>query len=443
MKFLVFVFCITCTVGANAQFVNLLIDSAANKRGQFPTEPGIAISFKDPAKLVAGASSGKVYVSEDGGKQWKHVRLTSSFGIGYGARVLSDFSGNFYYIHVSDPTGKGEATEEFLDRIVVQKSRDNGQTWDGGSDAGYNPPNDQFQPNAIADRKGSIYLTWTEVEKLGSAEAGCTSRILFSKSSNGSKWNKPSVISVQGGNCIDDDGMAKGAVPAVASDGKMFVAWSQNGILYLDRSFDGGNFWLSNDIAITEQRGGWNFNVPGVQSVNGLPTLICNNTKGNFAGALYLVWAEQVADDDTDIYFTRSLNYGDNWTQPLRINDDEPGKHQFMPAMTIDQVTGHVYILYYDRRSFDDNRTDVYMAFSEDHGATFKNVKVSQTPFLPTGESLGTHIGIAAHNGLITPIWTRIDNGKSSVWMSVINHFELPGAQPAPETDKKKKKKSD
>lgn len=442
MKVSWIVFLVFWSLLVNAQVVNILVDSAANKRGQFPTEPGIAISFKDPDKLVAGASSGKVYVSEDGGKQWKDVRLTSSFGIGYGARVLSDFSGNFYYIHLSDPTGKGEATEEFLDRIVVQKSKDNGQTWDGGSDAGYNPPNDQFQPNAIADRKGSIYLTWTEVEKLGSAEAGCTSRILFSKSSNGSKWTKSSVISVQGGDCTDDDGMAKGAVPAVASDGKMFVAWSQNGILYLDRSFDGGTFWLSNDIAITEQRGGWSFSVPGVQSVNGLPTLICNNTKGNFAGALYLVWAEQVADDDTDIYFTRSLNYGDNWTQPLRINDDEPGKHQFMPAMTIDQVTGYVYILYYDRRGFDDNQTDVYMAFSEDHGATFKNVKVSQTPFLPTGESLGTHIGIAAHNGLITPIWTRIDNGKSSVWMSIINHSELPGAQPATDNNKKKKKKS-
>lgn len=441
MKVSGIVFLVFWSLQVNGQVVNILVDSVANARGQYPTEPGIAISFKDPNKLVLGASSGKVYVTEDGGKEWKNVNLTSPFGIGYGARVLSDFSGNFYYIHLADPDVK--ASETFHDRIVVQRSKDNGHTWDGGNEAGYNPPNYQVQPNAIADRKGNIYLTWTEIEKPGSKEAECVSRILFSKSSNGSKWSKPSIISVQGGNCIDGDGMAKGGVPAIASDGKMFVAWSQNGILYLDRSFDGGDFWLSNDIAITEQRGGWQFDVPGVQSVNGLPTLICNNTKGNFAGALYLVWAEQVADDDTDIYFTRSLNYGDNWTQPARINDDDPGKHQFMPAMTIDQVTGHVYILYYDRRDHDDNKTDVYMAWSDDHGATFKNVKVSQTPFLPQDESLGTHISIAAHNGIITPVWTRSDNGKSSIWMAIIRHSELAGAQPEPVSDKKKKKKSD
>ena len=441
MKVFGIMFFVVSSLFVHGQLVNQLVDSAANARGQYPTEPGIAISFKDTNKLVVGASSGKVYVTEDGGNEWKHLNLTSTFGIGYGARIISDFSGNFYYIHLSNPDA--QANNTFHERIVVQRSKDDGRSWDGGNEAGYNPPNYQVQPHAIADRKGNIYLTWTEIEKPGNKEADCVSRILFSKSSNGSKWSKPSLISVKGGNCVDDDGMAKGAVPAIASDGKMFVTWSQNGILYLDRSFDGGDFWLTNDIAITEQRGGWKFDVPGVKSVNGLPTLICNNTKGNFAGALYLVWAEQVAEGDTDIYFTRSLNYGDNWTQPARINDDDPGKHQFMPAMTIDQVTGHVYILYYDRRDHDDNQTDVYMAWSDDHGASFKNVKVSQTPFFPTGESLGTHISIAAHNGIITPVWTRIDKGKSSIWMAIIRHSELAGAQPEPVSDKKKKKKSD
>lgn len=442
MKLSGLVVCVICSVGAHAQIVNTLLDSTVNKRGKYPTDPGIAISFKNPKQLVAGASSGNVFVSEDGGANWENVRLISPHGIWYGARVLSDFSGNFFYVHLSDPTGKGEGTDELLDRIVVQRSKDGGKSWDGGNDVGFNPPKDQYQPNAIADRKGNIFLAWTEVDKLYSDEAGCTSRIMFSKSSNGSKWSKPIVLSVNEGDCKDGDGTVKGAVPAVSSDGKIFVAWSHDGVLFLDRSFDGGNFWLTNDIALLEQRGGWNFTVPGIESANGLPTLVCNNTKANFSGALYLVWAEQVEEGDTDIFFTRSLNYGDNWTQPMRINDDEPGKYQFMPAMTIDQVTGHIYILYYDRRDHEDNKTDVYLAWSTDHGASFKNVKVSEEPFLPQGESLGTHIGIAAHGGTIVPVWTRLDNGKASIWTATIRHADLEGVKEQETSGKKKKKKS-
>lgn len=438
MKLSVFLVFLFWTFGAHGQLVNKLLDDTANKQGLFPSDPGVAINFKDPKQLVVGSSSGKVYVSDDGGENWKNMELTSPHVIWPGARVLSDFSGNFFYLHLSVASQDGSP-----DRIVVQKSKDGGESWDGGNEAGLNPPKVQYQPNAIADRKGNIYLTWTELDKLNSNEPGCASRILFSKSSNGSKWAKPITLSVNEGDCKDGDGTVKGAVPAVSSDGKLFVAWSHDGMLLLDRSFDGGNFWLTNDIAVLQQRGGWSFTVPGIQSANGLPTLVCNNTKGNFSGALYLVWAEQVEEGDTDIFFTRSLNYGDNWTQPMRINDDEPGKHQFMPAMTIDQVTGYIYILYYDRRDHDDNQTDVYLAWSTDHGASFKNAKVSETPFLPQGESLGTHIGIAAHDGVIIPVWTRLDNGKASIWTAIIRHAELDGVTEPETSGKKKKKKSD
>ncbi len=31
---------------------------------------------------------------------------------------------------------------------------------------------------------------------------------------------------------------------------------------------------------------------------------------------------------------------GLTWSAPIRINDDPPGKNQFFPALTVDQVTG-------------------------------------------------------------------------------------------------------
>src|SRR5258707_11088133 len=43
-------------------------------------------------------------------------------------------------------------------------------------------------------------------------------------------------------------------------------------------------------------------------------------------------------------------------------------RSQFLPWITVDQTNGSVYIVYYDRRSYDDLQTDVYHNFrSEEH----------------------------------------------------------------------------
>ncbi len=433
--FLVFTF--TLTFG---QFKNILLDSMADKQGRFPIEPAVAINYKTPDNILVAAFPDRLYTTVDGGLAWKKSTLQSTFDIWDNPVVISDFSGNFFYLHHSGPTGMNSERKKVLDRIVINKSKDGGTTWDDGTSIGHNPPKTQFQHNAVTDRKGNIGVAWTEIDKYGSTDEGCESRILFSKSSGGSKWSKPVVIS-QPGDCKDDDSTPKGSVPAVSGDGKLFVTWSHDGVIYLDRSFDGGNMWLSNDVPIIEQVGGWNFFVPGIQKANGLPTLVCDNSKGTFNGALYLVWAEESDENDTDIFFVRSLNYGDNWTQSLRINDDEPGSHQFMPAMTVDQGSGHIYILYYDRRNYDDEQTDVYLAYSIDNGATFKNVKVSDKPFVPSANvPLGNKISIAAHNGIIIPVWTRMDNGKTSIWTSIIKEEDLTGQKKETKPSKKKKK---
>ena len=156
--------------------------------------------------------------------------------------------------------------------------------------------------------------------------------------------------------------------------------------------------------------------------------LLCDNTKkSNLTGALYLMWADQLrGENDTDIWFTRSLNFGDNWNQPGRINDDSPGKHQYFPFMAFDSETGYIYILYYDRRNHVNETTDVFIAYSKDGGASFKNVKINETPFVAdAGISIGDYIGIAAHDGVITPVWTRTEGAKNSVWISVIKQEEL------------------
>ncbi|MBX2963783.1 MAG: exo-alpha-sialidase [Cyclobacteriaceae bacterium] len=421
-----------------AQFKNILLDSAAGGSGRYPIDPAVAINFKTPDNIVVSAFPDQLFVSADGGTTWSRSSAQSKNAQLENPVLISDFSGSIYFMYQSDPEGKAGHTQP--DRIVLRRSKDGGNNWDDRSTISLSPPKVPINHGAVADRKGNVFITWTEFDHFGSSEAGCKSQILFSKSSGGSKWTKPFVIS-KPGDCLDGDSTVRGSTPAVSGDGKLFITWSFDGVIYVDRSFDGGTMWLSQDIPVTEQVGGWKLSVPGIMQANGLPTLVCDNTRTNFNGALYLTWAEESLKGDTEIYFSRSLNFGDNWTQALRINDDERGSHQFMPAMTIDQTSGHIYIVFYDRREYEDDQTDVYLAYSVNNGASFTNVKISESPFLPINSvPFGNKIGIAAHNGVIVPVWTRMDNGKTSIWTSIIKHEDLVGHKPEPQTGKKKKK---
>ena len=409
------------------QFKNIMLDEQGGTE-RFVCEPTIAINPRYPNNIVAGSVLDNVYYTKDLGKTWNKTKLTSPFGVYGDPALIADEKGNFYYFHLSDPThGSGGYDSEKLDRIVMQKSEDGGETWSPGESIGRNHPKDQDKEWATVDGKENLYVSWTQFDKYGDTDPACQSNILFSMSKNGKKWTEPVVISQIPGNCVDDDNTAEGAVPAVTYDGKVMIAWSNQGKIFLDRSFNGGDLWLGNDIVVAEQVGGWDINIPGHDRCNGMPVLMTDNSKGPYRGSLYVVWADQRnGENDTDIWFTRSHNFGDNWSPPLRVNDDGPGKQQYLPWMAVDQNTGYVYIVYYDRRNYDDNQTDVYLAYSSDGGGNFKNIKISEKPFVPQEDRFfGDYNNISAHKGVIAPVWTRMDDGKTSVWTSIIKQEDL------------------
>lgn len=420
---------LSLSLPAAGQFVNIKLDEQVAP-GDYVCEPSIAINPKNPKNIVAASVLDNVYYTKDGGVTWQKSKLKSPYGVYGDPAVIADRKGNFYYFHLSDPThGTGGYDSEKLDRIVVQESTDGGETWSEGHFIGHNPPKDQDKEWPAVDDKGNLYVTWTQFDKYGDTSPECQSNIMFSMSRNGKKWSQPVKISQLPGDCIDSDNTTEGAVPAVV-DNRVFVVWSNRGKIYMDRSFDGGEMWLSNDIVIADQPGGWDMHIPGHNRCNGMPVLMVNSGKSRLRGNLYIVWADQRnGSHDTDIWMIRSANFGDNWTSPQRINDDGPGKHQYLPWMAVDQVTGYIYIVFYDRRNYDDNQTDVYLAYSTDGGFKFKNVKISEKPFTPTeGTFFGDYTNIAAHNNIITPIWTRMDEGKTSVWTAVIKFEDLEKA---------------
>src|SRR5688572_29929155 len=221
-----------------AQFKNIKLDEGS------PTnrvcEPSVTINRKNPNNIVAASIMDNIYYTVDGGATWQTQKLTSPLGV-YGDPVLvSDDKGNIYSFHLSDPTGEGWKNEKSLDQIICHISKDGGKTWEEGGPIGLNAPKDQDKPWATVDSKGNIWVAWTQFDKYNSEDENCQSNILISSSSNGKKWSKPFQISQTPGNCKDDDDTAEGAVPAIAADGKAFVAWSNKNKIFLDRSFNGG-----------------------------------------------------------------------------------------------------------------------------------------------------------------------------------------------------------
>lgn len=402
----------------SAQFANIVLGTGGDER----PNPAVVINRKDPRNIVAASSPANRYRSVDSGKTWENSLITSTEGVGGSNVLASDRKGDLFNFHLSRNPATGRS-----EKIVCQVSKDNGMTWEEAGNSGTANVDVLHPAIGMNSRSGEFLLLWTQFDQYGSADDAHKSMIMLSQSKEGKKWSEPVRLTSSEGDCSNGDRTPRGGTAVVSRDGYMVAAWSQNERLFVDRSFNKGGTWLTNDIEIEKQPGGWSFDIPGLEETNGMPTLLIDKTSDRYAGSLYLIWADQRnGEDDTDIWFSRSLNYGDSWTPAMKINDDEKGSHQFMPAVAIDQTTGNLYIVYYDRRAYDDDRTDVYLAYSKDHGNTFSNVKISEAPF-KTGDapSLGDYIGIDASNGIVVPVWTRIDEGISSIIATVIKEADL------------------
>jgi len=412
---------------AQSRFVNVEIDAGAAQSG--PEEPTIAISLKDTSRLVAGANINRVYYSEDGGRSWNKNTLKSRYGVWGDPAVTSNYKGQFFFFHLSDPTGLNWQSEEILDRMVVQRGGKKGKRWDKGWGIGHNPPKDQDKEwPAVNPQNNALALTWTEFDKYNSKDPECKSRIRFSQSNaRGKKWSEAIQINQHDGNCLDDMNSTEGAVPAFGPNGEIYVSWAWNERIWFDYSLDGGKTWLDEDIVAAEQPGGWKFSIPGILRSNGFPITLCDVSNGEHHGTIYINWSDQRnGEEDTDVFVAKSTDGGKTFSEPIRVNDDESGKHQFFTWMTIDQTTGFLYSVFYDRRNYSDTQTDVYLAYSFDGGNTWTNERISEKPFVPSDKIFfGDYNNIAAHKGMIRPIWTRLHGDRIGVHTAIIYERDL------------------
>lgn len=409
------------------QYTNILVSSA-----DFPNEPAIMFNPVNPDQMVAGANIASFYYSSDAGNSWTEGTMTSSFGIWGDPCLVADMNGTFYYFHINN-----NQVGTTFDRIVCQRSFDGGQSWDDGTTFGLNGDKWQEKNWAIVDPETNyIYVTWTQDDAFASSDPQDSSNIFFSRSiDHGTTWSSPLRLNQIAGNCALNGYGVNGSNLTMGIEGEVLVTWvGPEGVMF-KKSVDKGVSWPSTDITVADLPVGWGCFIPGIYRAPGFPVICCDRSNGTNRGTYYISWWDQRnGPDDTDIWLCKSTDGGNTWSSPVRVNDDPPGNQQFFSWMTIDQVTGHLYFVFYDRRHYTDLNTDVFMAISEDGGQSFQNFRISASPFIPNANIFfGDYINLIAHNNVIRPIWTRMENDALSIWTAIVDSVNLniptqPGA---------------
>jgi hypothetical protein len=411
--FIAIIFCVFIKP-VSAQFQNVQVGVPINIYE--PEEPSIVINHNNTNHILVGSNSNNFYYSTDAGLTWQHGFLYSSFGVSGDPCVLVDENSNYYYFHLVPD----------MSRVVCQKTGSIGGIWSDGSYTGVNGTKDNDKEWAVIDQdNGNVYVAWAQFDEHGSFNTLDSSEIQLSRSTDGGlTWSVPLKVSDRKGNAQASNYSDHAPMPAIGPNHEVYVTWMGPEGLMFDKSTDAGLTWLQNDINVSGSHINWLvFNIPGVEIVPGFPIINCDLSSSIYNGNIYICWTDQRSGyNDTDVWLTKSTDAGLSWSPPIRVNDDGPGRHQFFAWMTIDQTNGYLYFVFYDRRNYTTLQTDVYMARSTDGGASFTNFQVSENPFTPSSNNyLGHYIGISAHNNVVRPVWTRVDNNLPSLWTAIID----------------------
>jgi hypothetical protein len=406
-------------------------------------EPSIAVNPNNSNQVVGAFQSATVSYSTDGARTFATAELPPVDGYRSGGGDVSvafDDKGHAYLgtLHF-EKLGSASywAHGAGKNGIFVRRSLDAGKTWE--KDAvpvrswQGNEPDLQYEdmPRVFADSNphspyaGNVYVGWIEwqIDK---------SIILFSRSTDGGKSFSPAIrISSHAGLPRDDNGALVGFLGVVASDGTIYAAWNDGNTITITRSLDGGKTFEPSRVAV--QVGppyfGGAAGIPGVSRAMGFPQ-IGIDPRGKQGGPLYLSWSD-FTNGDIDVFCVSSSDHGRTWSKPRRVNTDpiHNGIDQFFQWMTVDPITGRVYVQFYDRRADATNhKTGFTIARSTDGGKTFVNYAWSETEFDAQNAFLGDYTWLTAYDDKVFGIWTE------TVTPSVNNPAPTPGRPPRPET---------
>ncbi|NOZ05028.1 MAG: exo-alpha-sialidase [Chloroflexi bacterium] len=335
--------------------------------------------------------------------------------------------------------------------LYLSKSTDGGVTWSANRPIRPTDPSAARRaPDIVAGSGGKVYVVWEE-----SAGGTADTDIMFASSADGgTSWATP----VQ---AVFDVSSSYQRTPVLALDsaGTLYVAWEEqkggNGDIYVTRSTDGGAGWgygvrVNDDsttrdqtlptlvagtaghlyLAWSDARNGnddiyfasstnsgqsWSTNVK-VNSDIGSTGQTEPSLARDGLGNLHLAWRD-LRNGDADIYYARSTNGGANWQTNRRVNQDDPGALQYLPAVSADDA-GRVFVSWRDNR---DGAHNIYAARSEDGGAHWlSESRVNDDA--PTGSFHDTPVLTFGGGQRLALVWRDSRTGSPDIYGAVSNN---------------------
>ena len=411
---------------ANVLFTNINITQNSSPQN----EPSVRISRKNPNRVVAAWRDFRYGIdpianrrigysySLDSGLTWSVPMILDSTLLPGDPKnsdpvVGVDSAGNFYIgvITLNSASSNGV--------LAVYKSTDGGVTFPfayvAASSSGTGEDKEYITIDLVpgSPYKNTIYFTWTRFVS--------GQRIICVKSTNGGvNWSTPVAVS-------EATSGVQGSDPAISTNGQINVVWLANNgsvsSIYYDKSNDGGNTF-GTDIVISSGTtpSGLPNNAPT------FPSIAADISGGPRNGYLYVVFSDS-RNGDPDVFLCRSTNSGNNWSTPVRVNNDAVanGKLQYWPWIGVND-NGNIAIIWMDTRNTANNTIiEAFLARSNDGGLTFTNELLSSQPSptsVPgTNVRFGDYICIDYWKNKIVPVWTdeRAGGYDMEIYTAVIN----------------------
>ena len=248
----------------------------------------------------------------------------------------------------------------------------------------------------------------------------------------------------------------QGSQPKVMSDGTLVVA-------YLDTTNDGIQEGLMSIMVTLSSDGGVTFSDPVSAGIFREPHFRPRNSTFRYWGTAFPQMAigtndevyiavtglpEDKPTDDGDIYLMRSLDKGQSWDTPVRVNQDPTDNPQFFPSVDV-SPDGMVHIMWGDMRDDPQEvRYNIYYTRSEDQGETFgftipeQNFTAPDTRVtdfgsnslrgFPNGAFIGDYFSLAATDGDVYMVWadTRLGEfGGANQQIAFARQTAIPPAE--------------
>ena len=168
--------------------------------------------------------------------------------------------------------------------------------------------------------------------------------------------------------------------------------------------------------------------------------LAWDRSDGPYAGRVYLGYmdAEQVGDDNTNIFVRYSDDDGATWSDTVQVNPESDTGSQFLPSIALDESSGALAVGWYTASGDAGNvKSSFVIAASSDGGASFSPISVTSPgasdatdPKLDDAGQInqfGDYTGIAFAGGIAAVAWT--DNSAELASIPDRPNFDIAEAR--------------